>query len=50
MPPKSPWILESVVFVESLAAYVTAAVIANDDVIDSMASNMRHIQGLYIRE
>lgn len=36
----------SVVEVESLAAYVTAAVKAREDVTDSSASKIRHSQGL----
>jgi hypothetical protein len=38
--------LESVVVVDSLAAYVTAAVKDSDDVTLSIASKMRHSQGL----
>jgi hypothetical protein len=45
-PPSRPCTLESVVVVDSLAAYVTAAVKDRDDVTLSIASKMRHNHGL----
>lgn len=49
-PPKIPCILESVCILDNLAAYVTAAVYAKDEVIDSMASKIKHCHGAVIIE